>query len=177
MSASVTRGMIIALSSLGCWRNWVILLEQSEGSVTPGFCSYYESLCVLFTPYRVTRVITLRGSPHIITPSVRSFPWLPICLLNKARAPFNSILVSSSSDTSLRVAPDGPTSVHPLSLTAQLPSPKLTLRFFISRLCSKHCIYLKNPFHTISASQTPKTFPWKVSKQNWRKSLPFYVFL
>lgn len=149
MSASVTRGMIIELSSLGHWGNWIILLEQSEGSVTPGFCSYYESLYVLFTPHKVTRVITLRGSPHIIIPSIKHFPWLPTCLLNKTRAPFNSILISSSSDTSLRAAPDGLTSVHPLSLPAQFPSPKLILSFSISRLCSKHGIYLKNPFHTL----------------------------
>lgn len=177
MSASVTRGMIIALSSLGHWGNWIILLEQSEGSVTPGFCSYYESLYVLFTPYKVTRVITLRGSTHIIILSIKHFPWLPVCLLNKTLAPFNSLLISSSSDTSLRAAPDGPTSVHPLSLPAQLPSPKLILSFSISRLCSKHGIYLKNPFHTLSASQIPKTFPWNISKQHWRKSLLFYVFV
>lgn len=46
-----------------------------------------------------------------------------------------------------------------------------------SRLCSKYCTYSKNSFHTTSASQVPKTFPWNFSKQNWRKSLLFCVSL
>lgn len=107
---------------------------------------------------------------HSLIQKLSMAPYFP---MNKIQAPFNSILVSPSSDVSLRVAPHGPTSVHPLYPTAQFPAPELSS--CISRLSSKHCIYLKNPFHTISVSQDPKTFPRNVSKQNWRKSL-FFAF-
>lgn len=81
----------------------------------------------------------------------------------------NSILVLLWSETSWKIAPHGHYFCISPYMTAQLPSPKLTLSFSVSSLCSKHGVYLESPF---SACQVTKTLPENF-KQNCRKALPF----
>lgn len=148
-----------------------MLLEQRESSITTSSYFYHKSLHALFKPHRVAKLVILGCSPPLVIPLKKNLPWLFICLLNKVQAPSHSILVLLWSGTILRIAPhchDFSTSPY---LTAQLPSPKLTLSFSISKLCWKH--YLENPFLTLSACQVPKTLPENFCKQNCRKSLPF----
>ena len=81
----------------------------------------------------------------------RNFPWLSMPLMNKIQAPFNHILVSSSSDGSLRVHLVGPISVH--HSTWQLSflsansfwvptSPGFVQRLYVFEKLFLHPIYL-----------------------------------
>ena len=54
----------------------------------------------------------------------------------------------------------------PLNSFSASPSHRLCLK-------KKKCMYFENPFHTNSACQAHKTFPWNFSKQYWNNSLPF----
>lgn len=146
------RGVIIALSSSNCWKNWVILSGQSECSLAASFCFYYKSLPVLFTPHRAARVIILRWSLHIFISLNENFPWLPVIYWIKSK-----LLLTVSWSLHHLTPAEGYTWLAlllPIHSTWQLGFllPRSFWAPSISRLCSKRCIYLKNPFHTTSAS-------------------------
>ena len=135
-----------------------MFFEQSEHSITTSSYFYHKSLHALFKPHRAAKLVIPGCSPPLVIPLTKNLPWLFIFLLNKVQAPLHNILVLPWFGTILGITPcchDFGTSPY---LTAQLPSPKLTLSFSLCRLCWKH--YLSG-----------KSFPyplypfWKLSQK------------